>query len=76
MELVTLAYLEPGSGSIIAQTVLAMIFSIGFFLRRWIGIMLSPVTSLFRRSKPQASQVDETDSLDPAEAQDTPTENS
>ncbi|MEM7166362.1 MAG: hypothetical protein AAF581_12920 [Planctomycetota bacterium] len=43
-ELLSLAYLDPGSGSIILQTAIAMIFSAGIFCRRWIASLLAPFT--------------------------------
>ncbi|MGE3166745.1 MAG: hypothetical protein AB7O52_17720 [Planctomycetota bacterium] len=46
---VVLSYLEPGSGSILIQTVLAMVFSAAFFLRRWLSLLFTPIRSLFRR---------------------------
>lgn len=45
----TLAYLEPGSGSIIVQTLIAMLFSVGYFLRRWIGACFAVLMRPLRR---------------------------
>ena len=39
-----LAYLDPGSGSMILQAAIAMIFSAGIFFRRWIGALFAPFT--------------------------------
>lgn len=50
-DFLTIAYLDPGSGSIILQTAIAMIFSAGIFCRRWIAQLLSP----FTRRRQQAS---------------------
>lgn len=49
---VVLSYLEPGSGSILVQTVLAMAFSAVFFLRRWLSVLFTPLKTLFRRREP------------------------
>lgn len=44
-----LAYLDPGSGSIIVQALIAMLFSVSYFLRRWIGACFAVLMRQLRR---------------------------
>lgn len=45
------AYLDPGSGSIIVQAIIAAIATVGFFFRRSFGAIFRKIASLFRRKK-------------------------
>ena len=51
----SLAYIDPGTGSLLLQMLLAVIVSIGIVFRR---IFISPfyaIVNLFKKSKPEVS---------------------
>lgn len=50
-----LAYLDPGSGSMFLQLVLAGLFSALFFLKSFFRRLFSSLVGLFRKSPPVAS---------------------
>ena len=45
-----LAYLDPGTGSILLQVVAASLLSAGFMVRHWVSRFLHGLLGIFRRS--------------------------
>ena len=51
-----LAYIDPGSGSLIIQVLIASVLAVPYFLRTQIGRF---ITSLRGRGKPESTEADE-----------------
>ncbi len=54
-----LAYLDPGSGSLIIQVVIATIVAVPFFLRRQISTIVGALHRVGRRSHPSSAGHDD-----------------
>jgi hypothetical protein len=56
------AYIDPGSGSLVLQAILAALVSVPFFFRRTIG---GAIGKLRGRSKPESSKAEESGQTEP-----------
>jgi hypothetical protein len=61
------AYIDPGSGSLVLQAILAAIVSVPFFFRRTIG---GAIGKLRGRSKPEPSTTEPAGHLEPTSQSD------
>ena len=58
----TLAYIDPGTGSIVIQTLLATVLSLGIYFRRWFGGLYKAVVGM--RHSRKARPMSETEERD------------
>jgi hypothetical protein len=61
------AYIDPGSGSLVLQAILAAIVSVPFFFRRTIG---GAIGKLRGRSKPELSSTEQAGEVEPTSQSD------